>query len=170
MKFGLPDATVVEANFKLNEPLDPSIFETNPPEGYKVIEQSPVDVGSILKATPAENVVKILRAYAKQRGDYFPKHIDDWEEVTVKNSQGGNSEAQKQSSQVLGALSGGYLFQHEAGVDYEYLRSGKLGEKDRIVFWYHDDKSDDYIAVYGDLRIEKVAKGHLPVKTNEGQK
>jgi outer membrane lipoprotein-sorting protein len=173
MKFGIPDATVVETNFKLNEPLDPAIFDTNPPEGYKVIEHMPVDVGPILKATPAENVVEILQAYAKISGGDFPKHIDDFGEVVIKISRGDDVEARNQSQQVagrIGALEGGYLFQHQSGVDYEYLPGGKLGEKDRIVFWYRDDKSGDYMAVYGDLRIEKVEKDQLPKKTNEGQK
>ena len=162
MKFGLPDATVVETNFKFNAPSNPAIFDTAPPDGYQVIEHTPADASSALKATPAENVAEILRAYAKQPGDDFPKHIDDWGEVAVKISQGDQSQ---QVAGQLGALSGGYLFQHQSGVDYEYLPGGKLGQKNRVVFWYRDRKTGEYSAVFGDLNIKKINKDQLPQAT-----
>jgi hypothetical protein len=38
----------------------------------------------------------------------------------------------------------------------------KLGDKDRIVFWYQLEKSDKYRAIFGDLRVEDVTKDQLP--------
>ncbi len=46
--------------------------------------------------------------------------------------------------------------------NYEYYPGGKLGEKDRIVFWYRDRKTGEYSAVFGDLRIEKNQPGSTP--------
>jgi hypothetical protein len=119
---------------------------------------------------PVENVVEILRAFAQKSGGEFPKRLDNWGEIVVKLSQGVdesnfNDEEVKKImaiAQRLGVLSGGYLFSHKKGTDYDYLPGGKLGEKDRIVFWYRDDKTGEYTAVYGDLRSEKVEKEQLP--------
>jgi hypothetical protein len=152
------------------------MFDVDPPEGYKVIENPPVDVGAILHIAPAENVTEILRAYAKKSDGEFPKRLDDWGDFAVKLTQGidpNNKEEKTQMTAVmqrLGALSGGYLFSHKSGTDYQYIPGGKLGEKDRVVFWCRDDKSGEYTAVYGDLRVEKIDKEKLPSSENDSKK
>lgn len=50
----------------------------------------------------------------------------------------------------------------KVGERWQYYPGVKLGQKDRIVFWYLDAKASTYSAVWGDLRIEKVAKDQLP--------
>lgn len=47
------------------------------------------------------------------------------------------------------------------GARWQYNPGVKLGEQDRMVFWYLDAKTNTYTAVYGDLRIEKVSKDQL---------
>jgi hypothetical protein len=40
----------------------------------------------------------------------------------------------------------------------------KLGDRDKIVFWYRPDKADKYRAVYGDLHVADVSADQLPEK------
>jgi hypothetical protein len=78
---------------------------------------------------------------------------------------------------ALGLVQGGalphlriYLTAHKQGTDYEYYPGIKLGEKDRIVFWSRNIKNGDYMAIYGDLRVEKVEKNQLPQPSKDSQK
>jgi hypothetical protein len=40
----------------------------------------------------------------------------------------------------------------------------KLGDRDKIIFWYRPDKADKYRAVYGDLHVADVTADQLPEK------
>ncbi|HZZ27940.1 MAG TPA: hypothetical protein VFE46_08030 [Pirellulales bacterium] len=163
--------TAALTNFKLDEHFDPALFSVDVPAGFKTIELPQLD-NKVLHFTPAENVVEILRAYAQKSDSEFPNTLDDWGDFSKKLTQGVDPSKTDELKPVLevmqrvGTLSGGYLFSHKKGTDYDYLPGGKLGEKDRIVFWYKDDKTGDYRAVYGDLRIEKINQQQLPPGLN----
>ena len=40
----------------------------------------------------------------------------------------------------------------------------KLGDADRIIFWYRPEGSEKYRVVYGDLHVGDVAADQLPEK------
>ena len=42
----------------------------------------------------------------------------------------------------------------------------KLGEADKMLFWYRPKKSDKYRAIFGDLHAEDVDADRLPEKPN----
>jgi hypothetical protein len=49
--------------------------------------------------------------------------------------------------------------------EWAYLGEGvKLGEKDRIVFWYLDGKTNKYRAVHGDLSAKEIEPEALPTR------
>jgi hypothetical protein len=62
------------------------------------------------------------------------------------------------------------LIGSKRGQDYAYYPGAKLDEKDRIVFWYKNQKTGEYAAVYGDLRTEKVGKDQLSSPENTDKK
>lgn len=162
---------LVQSDFKIDEKVDPALFSLEPPEGYKVIQNPWVYDFS---KTPAQLATSILRTYAENMDGQFPARLADegesiyadfkkkgvldkkeWEMDGVKNSD---------LRGTIWQLNNFFLLvepgsEHE---NYEYYPGGKLGEKDRIVFWYKDKESGEYTAVYGDLRAEKIDQEKLP--------
>jgi hypothetical protein len=119
-----------------------------------------------------------LRLYASKSGGLFPERLIDADDPIFKklNEMGDASEKITAENAAIGLVQGGalpnlrtYLKSHKQGTDYEYYPGIKLGEKDRIVFWSHN-KTGEYTALYGDLRIETLDKDPLPKAANEGQK
>lgn len=174
----LGKSNVVLSNFQVDAPLDPALFNVEAPAGYLVIP-SPIEID--ITAKPTEFVVTMLKYYAQHTDGRFPDRLDeDWEPifkkfapdaVKVENNQikeSDETEFRLVRLAVTQLLT--YSYGHKSGRDYQYLPGGKLGEKDRIVFWYRDDKTGEYSAVYGDLRVEKVAQDQLPGMAHDGQK
>jgi hypothetical protein len=46
--------------------------------------------------------------------------------------------------------------------NYGYDGAAKLGDREKIVFWYRVDKSEQYRAIFGDLHIEEVSSVQIP--------
>ncbi len=61
-------ASIVMSNFKIDEQIDASLFDANPPEGYNVLK-SPITID--LTGKPANDLAVILRWYAKESGGFF---------------------------------------------------------------------------------------------------
>jgi hypothetical protein len=46
--------------------------------------------------------------------------------------------------------------------NYGYLGAdAKLGEKDKIIFWYRLPQSESYRAIFGDLRSEEITREQI---------
>lgn len=49
--------------------------------------------------------------------------------------------------------------------DHGYKAEGvKRGDREKIIFWYHPEKSGKYRAIFGDLHIAAVSADQLPEK------
>ena len=155
-----PPIRSVMTNIRIDEKLEPGFFSLQPPEGNKVTKSPPID----LSATPAECLVQTLGVYAQESDGDFPQNLNEWEKIaTIVGQSTATMNKQKGEQLRMGdARLGAYIGLHKPGIDYEYYSGGKLGDKDRIVFWYKDDKTGEYTAVYGDLRVEKIDKEKLP--------
>ncbi len=178
-------------DYKIDEKVDSALFSIEPPEGYTVEQNSWVNN---LSKTPAQLVTSILRTYAENMDGQFPARLtdrgqsifadlkkkgllDSYESAFLHVPAGQKKEwdeqASKMSDLVLSVAQLSFLLSGKRGVDYAYYPGGKLGEKDRIVFWYKDEKSGEYMAIYGDLRVEKIDKEKLPLAAespNTGEK
>ncbi len=140
-------------NFKLDGDVDSSLFNADPPEGYTVIK-SPITID--LTGKPANDVATILRLYAKQSGGRFPERLEDPNDPIFKkfDTSGDPSEKPSADNLELSLVQGTttrlrmYLAKSQEGTDYQYYPGGKLGEKDRLIFWYKDKER----RIHGRLR------------------
>jgi outer membrane lipoprotein-sorting protein len=153
----------VMTNFKLDEPLDPALFGLVPPPGYKTMPSIALD----LNATPADHVAGLLKIYARHMDGKLPTKLEDAgkalaDKLKPKADEPPSEELLKLVSHGAGVAA--LTTMTKRGERWQYDPTVELGQKDRIVFWYHDAKKNTYHAVYGDLRVEKVAKEQLPPK------
>ncbi len=158
-------AIIRMTHFKLDEELDAGLFSLEPPAGYTVKPIAGIDVA----AGPAQNVAGFLRIYAKLTGGEFPDRLQDaMTELAKKFAAKANSAPEKIDTDTVVQMSGyggtvtAITMAAKQGRDWQYYPGVRLGEKDRLVFWFHDRMTDTYTAVYGDLRVEKIAKDQLP--------
>jgi hypothetical protein len=152
----------VMENFNFDAKLDPSLFSLDPPAGYTVEHQN-----LSVNVDPLENMVWVLKAYAEKKQGQFPPHLDDLTEIfqTLSSSttQPVPSRDQLMQMSAHGAAVTAILFSYEKGKTYDYLPDqARLGERDRIVFWYQPTKRGNYKAIFGDLHVAEVTADQLP--------
>lgn len=152
----------VWSNIKLDKPLDPTLFSTEPPPGYAVQPFLPVD----FNASPAEHVAQFLKIYVKHMDGQLPPELEEATPLLAKKL-GPPKPDQPPSEEILqlsfrSAAVHATMRNRKRGVDWQYYASRKLGDADQIVFWSRDRQGDKYQAVFGDLRVEAVAEENLP--------
>lgn len=162
-KVGTLESEFTMTDFKLNPKLDDSLFKLEAPEGYKLVKYEAEDLA------PEEDAIRLLRAYAEKNGGRLPKRIDDWKalsEMTGKDKK--LTPAEEQAVMKL-AMSMGRLAAYSMSLKgFGYKGEGvKLGDKDRIVFWYKPEKAEQYRVVYADLKTGDVPAEKLPEKPKE---
>ena len=162
---------LVQSDFKIDEKVDPALLSLEPPEGYTVIQNPWVYDFS---KTPAQLATSILRTYAENMDGQFPARLaDEGESIYADFKKKGLMDKKEwevngvKKSELLGSIwqLNNFFLSFEPSTEHEnygYYPGGKLGEKDRIVLWYKDKKCGEYIAIYGDLRVEKIDKQKPP--------
>jgi len=56
-----------------------------------------------------------------------------------------------------------FLQKFETGDKWGYAGKGvKLGDAEKVIFWYQPEGSDAYRAIYGDLKAADIAQENLP--------
>jgi hypothetical protein len=155
--------------FKWNADLDQSIFDMKPPEGYDVLE-SKLDVSD----KGEDELARALGIWAEISGRNFPADINDLGDVDKVRSmligrfdrEGDPDEEFKQAMAEGHKLLKGLMFAQECRVDgtWHYAGEGvKLGDAEAPVCWWQSEESDSFRVLYGDLRIESLAPGEIPV-------
>jgi outer membrane lipoprotein-sorting protein len=155
---GASHLTMDDFNFDAN--LDPALFSVDPPADYK-IEKETLHVNRDL----AENVVPVLKFYAQRSDGHFPKDLNNWADFIKKLFPAGSTTAPVDTQGIMsnvGAITA-LLSEYQKGKTYDYLPdNGKLGDADKIIFWYQPKDSKTFKAIYGDLHVGEVAADKLP--------
>jgi outer membrane lipoprotein-sorting protein len=160
-------STMVMSDFVFNAPLDQSLFSLEPPAGYRV-EKSDLSkmLAAAKNASGEDHVIAILRGYAQSSDGAFPPKIDDWSTFTklIGNKAEKTAKPTEKDMELIGHVGALTPFLMNLPKDgWAYLGDGvKLGEKDKIVFWYKDPKTNQHRAIYGDLSVKPIAPEDLP--------
>jgi Predicted periplasmic protein (DUF2092) len=155
-------------DFQIDPEIDDALFRTDPPAGYALSkgESETMTMDDKTFLNPEKAAEAFLRIFAAKSGGTFPKRLDDFSEfdtVFPKNKVGELPDAQtfravQSIACVLMAtknLKGGYGYKSE-GV--------KLGDADKLLFWYRPEGATQYRALYGDLHAADVSEDKLPEK------
>jgi hypothetical protein len=122
--------------------------------------------------TPEAAFIGLLRAYASASDGTFPKQIDDWkaygEAIARKAAKGGKpSQADVMrlatKAAMLSARAAGYLFSLDG--QYGYKPDGvKLGDAEKLLFWYKPKGKEVWRAIYGDLHAADLPADKVPAR------
>lgn len=155
---GTPSTRSTMSNFKLNAEVDPALFDTTAPEGYKVMSFE-VDAA---KPTEAD-LVASLRAIADVNAGKFLDRLDtaSMQAAMMKRIFTGMEkkpeDISKELMQLSLAIGRGITWAMEltATADVYYAGKGvKQGEPDRPVFWYKSKGQKNWRVVYADLSVK----------------
>ena len=150
-------AEIVLSDFQLNPKLDDALFRLTPPEGYKL---------QTIKAEPGkpdDDVAQLLRMYADKSGGTFPKRFDDWPDYDKVLETKKWKATDPKSGRLLQLIIRINLFLIQHKKDYGYKADGvKLGDANKIIFWYKPGGGAKYRAIFGDLHAADVTADQLP--------
>jgi len=157
------DVPTSMSDFRIDPPLDDALFSLDPPDGYKVTKvDAPIAIGE-------KALINLLRLYAEAAGGAFPAKLDDpatFQTQFPKEKWKGPDDPEMIRTVQSMAASVVFL-QFELKKAYGYAPDKvKLGEDDKMLFWYRPKKSDKYRAIFGDLHAEDVDVDRLPEKPN----
>ncbi|OAI40405.1 hypothetical protein AYO40_04760 [Planctomycetaceae bacterium SCGC AG-212-D15] len=155
-------ATINE--FRFNPRLDDGLFSLEVPKDYHV---EPMEIE---KLTPEESLVRLLRAYAEMSGGSFPKQLNDFTAIlrAYMDRRPGDKPKEKVSPADIRFITAAtqtmvFLTTTLKG-KYDYRPDGaKLGDADRMIFWYRPAKATKYRALYADLHWTDQSSDQLPV-------
>jgi hypothetical protein len=158
------------SDFQIDPELDDALFRLEPPPGYIRSTKSAftVVVVGVMgdKTLPEKATADYLRLFAGKTGGRFPKRLDNLTEFDQvfpnRKSDELPDEATKHAMisaircmNATRPLKGGFGYRPE-GV--------KLGEADKILFWYRPEGASKYRVLYGDLHTSDVPEDKLPEK------
>jgi outer membrane lipoprotein-sorting protein len=145
-------------DFRIDPPLDDALFRFDPPAGYALTK------GQYPPMNDEEAIADLLRTYAYHAEGAFPPRFDDW---AAYGKQIANDKSDDKINIKLVRLAQTFarlqifLLNHEG--NYGYKSEGvKLGDSDKVLFWYRPKGSEVYRAIYGDLHAADAAAGQLP--------
>ncbi len=155
------DAPVTMSDFQIDPKLDDSLFLLEPPQGYTLKKiDAPIALGE-------DALINLLRVYAETSGGTFPpKPYDQAAFQKQFPKEKFKDPTDPQMIRVVQSMAASVVFlQFELKNNFGYKADGvKLGDADKILFWYRKKGAEKYRAIFGDLHAEDVTADKLPEK------
>jgi len=150
--------------FELDPKLDDSLFSQEPPQGYAFSRLNLNEPNDKDDGSPETAVAKLLRDFAEKSAGAFPKRLDDWTGYDRVNPKGTfKSPTDPALIRLVSILVRVQMFLLERKGDYGYKADGvKLGDANKIIFWYKPKDKQTYRALFADLHAADVTADQLP--------
>jgi outer membrane lipoprotein-sorting protein len=154
-------------DFQIDPEVDDALFRMEPPPGYALRKAESDLLGMDEKTflNPEKAAVALLRVFAEKTGGKFPKRLDDlseFDEVFPRKQKVGEL-PDAEMLRVVQSISRFMMASRTLNGGFGYKSDGvKLGDADRILFWYRPQGATQYRAVYGDLHVGDVDADQLP--------
>lgn len=152
-------------DFQIDPQLDDSLFSQEPPQGYAFSKVTLSDPNDKDDGSPEAAVGKLLRDFAEKSAGAFPQKLDDWagyDRLTPKGTY--KSPTDPALIRKVTVVVRVQMFLLERKGDYGYKADGvKLGDANKILFWYKPKDKQTYRALFGDLHAADVTTDQVPV-------
>ncbi len=147
------------SDFQIDPKLDDSLFCLEAPQGYTLRKiDAPIAIGE-------QALMNLLRVYAESSGGEFPPTPLDREAFRKQFPPGKFKDpADPILVRVGQSLAASLVFlEFELKKNFGYKADGvKLGDADKVLFWYRKKGAEKYRAIYGDLHADDVNADRLP--------
>jgi outer membrane lipoprotein-sorting protein len=154
------------SDFVLDRELDDSLFRVEIPAGYTARTVPAETLSDAEVKTLEEAVVRLLKVYTSKSGGAFPPRLDDFnmfEKYLSKVKAKPGPLPDPELFRVVMVMVRFQLSAREIKNQYTYKPEGaKLGDAERVIFWYKPAGAQTHRAVFGDLHIGDVAADKLP--------
>ena len=148
------------ADFQLDPSLDNGLFRFEPPAGYTLI------TGQNAARSDDEVIADMLRTYAEHAEGRFPRQFADWAVYAEGLPDDDSGAANPEAVRLIQNTARVQILLIKCKGDYGYRPEGvKLGDADKILFWFRRPGSTLYRAIYGDLHAADVTADQLPQPT-----
>lgn len=163
-------ARVTDIN--LYSQLDKSMFSLDPPSGYKLENVAPPTVTE-------DELLEYLAAAADFNNGVFPDSFEQafdskkFNEASIKNRTDRSSAENRlidirdkiMMREIYRSPVLKFLEDHAVANSSQYVGADvKVGEADKLIFWYKPKGSSKHRGFYGDLKIKDLAESDLPIK------
>lgn len=163
----VPDVKSIMTEIRTDEPVDDTMFELRPPDGYSLM-----NVQMNMSAPTEEHLVGLLRFWVTMSADEtFLPAINQSEIMKaaasgkMKKGQLQGMDSKEKMMEKTHELTKGFLFvtMMKPENDWHYAGAGiKMGDAAKPVCWWKPAGSATYRVIYGDLSIKDVAADQLP--------
>jgi hypothetical protein len=159
---------ITTSDFQIDPDLDDALFRVAPPPGYAIrkAESNALEMDEKTFLNPEKSAAALLRLFAEKTGGTFPKRLDDLAEFNEKmfpktKKRGELPDAE--TMQVLLTAGRFMMATRPLKGGFGYRSEGvKLGDADKILFWYRPEGAANYRVLYGDLHVSDVTEDRLP--------
>jgi hypothetical protein len=163
-----PNLEIACDNIRFDVPLDEALFSIDVPAGYKTLQGTGID----FKKNSETDFIETLRIWAQVMDGRFPDRINI--EYIVENAPRfgrgldvymKQKKLTEQQVMALGIRFGqGLVFIRffKGQGQWHYAGQGvRLGDGREPIFWYQPKKSQTWRVIFGDLRVEDIARDAL---------
>ena len=155
------------SDFQIDPDLDDALFRLDVPPGYTLNKAVSNLMGMDDKAflNPEKAAEDLLRNFAGKTGGAFPKRLDDFTEIDQMFPKKKGALPDPEGFSLALSLWRFMMATRQLKGGFGYRSEGvKLGDVDKILFWYRPEGEAKYRALYGDLHASDVTEDRLPVK------
>ncbi len=160
------------SDLNLNSQLDKSMFSLEPPSGYKVEHVAPPTVTE-------DELLEYLAAAAEFNNGVFPDSFEQAFDSQKFNDASMKNRADRSSTEnrlidirdkimlreIYRSPVLKFLEDHAVENSSQYVGADvKVGDTDKLIFWYKPKGSTKHRGFYGDLKIKDLTDADLPIK------
>jgi outer membrane lipoprotein-sorting protein len=158
---------VTSSDFRIDPDVDDALFRVAPPPGYALRKAESNALGMDEKTflNPEEAAAALLRLFAEKTGGTFPRRLDDFTEFDMNKSHKRGELPDAEAIRLGLSLTRFMMATRPLKGGFGYRSEGvKLGDADKILFWYRPEGAANYRVLYGDLHVSDVTEERLPEK------
>jgi len=157
--------SAVFKNFDFDTPVPDALVSMDVPAGY-TLQETKID----LTGATEDDFIDGLRTWAEVlRDGSFPDTVGTQSAMkqvpALGMKLGSQGLSQEEATKRAMAFARGMLFLQQLEVKGKWHYAGKgvkLGDTEKVIFWYQPKGSKTYRVVYGDLTVKDVAPEDLP--------
>jgi outer membrane lipoprotein-sorting protein len=155
----------VASDFRIDPAVDDALFRLDPPAGYTLRKAASnlLEMDEKTFLNPEKAAEAVLRIFAEKSGGTFPKRLDDFTEFDKIFPKKTGVIPDPQTLRAVQSLTRFLMATRQLKGGFGYKSDGvKLGDADKILFWYRPEGAANYRVLYGDLHASDVSEDRLP--------